>query len=70
MPANIAFAGGNGCNMVIRKGTPMNDLGHTRPIPSPRTVLIERVYRTSTEDLTDLISFSSSLNLQKICVCC
>ena len=55
-----------------RLGTshPDDDLGCTRPIPSRRTVLIESVYRMSTEDLSNFMSFPSSpLNLQKICAC-
>ncbi|KAH9995625.1 hypothetical protein BJV77DRAFT_991313, partial [Russula vinacea] len=45
MPAKTAFAGGNGCRKTDS---------------SLRTVLTERVYRTSTEDLSDFISFPSS----------
>ena len=56
MPANIAFA--RECHDKEER-TPMNDFGCTSPILPPRMVL--KMYKISTEDLSDPISFPSSL---------
>ena len=73
MPVNTAFVGGNGCRTMIRKkgqGTSINDfVCTTRATTWPRVVLLESVYRTSTDDLRDFMIFPSSLNPPKICAC-
>src|SRR5712691_2395611 len=58
--ANTAFEGGNGYRMSFETKSEISDFGHTTPIPSPRTVLVESVYRTCTAPFSDFINFPSS----------
>ena len=73
MPANIAFAGGNGCRIAIRDKVSMNILGRTtRPIASLRAEVMEGKHKMSTEELSAFMSFpsfSESLNSRKLCAC-
>jgi hypothetical protein len=70
-PANIAFAGGNGCRSYQEQGTLIDAFRRTiRPIVSLRAELIEGVHNTSTEELRAFISFPSfSLDSQKFRAC-
>ena len=59
-PANIAFAGGNGCRSHEEQGTRMNAFRRTtRPIASFSAELIEGAHKTSTEELSAFMSFPS-----------
>jgi hypothetical protein len=70
-PANIAFAGGNGCRSHQEQGTPMNAFRRTtRPTASLRAELIEGAHKTSTEELSAFMSVPSfSLNSRKLRAC-
>ena len=70
-PANIAFAGGNGCRSDQEQGTLMNAFRHTtRPTASLRAELIEGVHKTSTEELSAFMSLPSfPLKSRKLCAC-
>lgn len=60
-PVNIAFAGGKGCEIIapISNGVYRRVVfgRTTRPIPSPRTVLIRGEHKMSAKCLSELISF-------------
>src|SRR6266404_6823938 len=72
MPANMAFAGGNGCTMTLRK-QPCEwqfKAKLTRPMAPPRTLLVDNVCKTWTVCLSNLFSFPlSPRNLRKACAC-
>ena len=70
-PANIAFAGGNGCKCHQKQGTLINGSRRTiRPIDSLSAELMEGKHNTSTEELRTFMSFPSfSLNSRKLCAC-
>lgn len=71
MPANMAFAGGNGYNINHQRcGAPINTFQRTSPIASPRPVLVESVYRTDTTRSSALvIRPSPRLNLLNARAC-
>ena len=56
MPANIAFAGGNGCKRNPQEqGTSINGLFHVLDLDPHPWMVPERVYRMSTEHLSDFM---------------
>jgi hypothetical protein len=73
MPANIALAGGNGYDESaegVERGILVNVFRRTRPIASPRTMLVESAYRIETADLSGLIILLSfPWNSLKTCAC-
>jgi hypothetical protein len=70
-PANIAFAGGNGCRSHQEQGILMNAFRRTtRPIATLRAELIEGAHKTSTEELSAFMSLPSfSLNSRRLRAC-
>jgi len=70
-PANIDFAGGNGCKSHQDQGALMNAFRRTtKPIASLRAELIEGEHKTSTEELSAFMSFPSfSVNSRKPRAC-
>jgi hypothetical protein len=62
MPANIAFASGNGYRINhYRFEVPINIFHRTSPMASPRPVLVGSVYRTDTTRSSDLVIRPSPL---------
>ena len=70
-PANMDFAGGNGCRSHQEQSKLMDPFRRTTtPIASLRAELIEGAHKTLTEELSAFMSFPSfSLNSQKLRAC-